>query len=208
MMGIASLGGKTFHIDPSLVHWDFAMKVVDTKTVGGKVIQVLGTTLGDMIVTGSFAPVRRRGQTAAWEAEEEFMEQVKDWARETEGETNPAPLRFTYPPRGWDFHVFIKNVSPTRQANEEFAPKYTLTLFIVEDRTRVVVKGIKDLYIQRLFDGVGWKQTKYNGPSQAEVDSILQGRSIGDYLRDEFNQAAAGQTDNPLPTGSDVNANE
>lgn len=200
-MGAATLGGVKFHIDPSSVQWDFAMKVVDTKTVGGKVVQVLGTRLGDMIVRGSHVPHRRKGDTAAWEAEHRFLEQVKEWSRAAEGKRNPPPLRFTYPPKGWDFQVYVKSLSPVRESNTEFAPRYQLTLFVVEDRTRVVVRGIRDLYIQRLFNGVGWKQTKYNGPSQAEVDEVLQGRGVGDYLRDEFNAAAAGAASNLLPTG-------
>jgi len=46
------------------------------------------------------------------------------------------------------------------------------------------------------MDGVGWKQTKYNGPKQSDVDALLspyQG-SVEGYLSAQFGQAAAGSS--------------
>jgi hypothetical protein len=123
-----------------------------------------------------------------------------------------TPLAFNYPPRGWRFQVFVKTLAA--RAGEgavshdvgTLNPGFTLTLFIVEDSTTRVVTGIKDLYIQRLMSGIGWKQTAYNGPmTQAEVDQTLAPFS-GDlkaYLADQFDQAAGFHPSN-VPEGTGV----
>ena len=61
-----------------------------------------------------------------------------------------------------------------------------------------IVKGVKDLYIRRLMDGVGWKQTEYNGPNLTAKDSLLApyGGNVGEYLRAQYFDAADGSSTN------------
>lgn len=201
-MGIAMLGGIPLPIDPSSVSWDFAMKIAEHQTLGGKVIQVFGTDLGDMTVSGTFGNgIRAKGDTAGWEAQERFRLQVVSWTQKDIATHAPIPLRFLYPPKRWDFQVHVKAFSDgsgrIEQAADIFNPGYSLTLFIVEDSTRKVVKGIRDLYLSRLMNGVGWKQTKYNGPDQKDVDAKLAayGGDAGAYLKAQyFAASAAGAT--------------
>lgn len=170
----ATLGGVPFRINPNSVKWTFQMKVSQIETVGGRVVQIFGTELGDMQVSGVFGNGdKSKGDTEGWQDQVRFAERVKAWTEAAQN--NGKPLRFVYAPKKWDFHVFIKAYTNPegRTVNHDvttFNPKWTLTLFIVEDRTGVVTKGIQDVYIQRLFDGIGWKQTAYNGPLQ-EIQS-------------------------------------
>ena len=53
-MGNAVLNGIPFRIDPSSISWPFTVKTSSNKTIGGKVLQVFGTQLGDMTVAGTF----------------------------------------------------------------------------------------------------------------------------------------------------------
>lgn len=180
-MGLAVLGDLPMRIDPLSVKWDFRMSVRDRKTLDGKVVQVLGTTLGDMTVTGVFGfGDRSKGDEAGWEEQERWRQAVKTLTRTTSLDRTPDPIRFLYPPKKWDFHVYVTRVNePVRHANEVFNPTWGLTLFIVRDNTNVVVKGIRDLYIQRLMAGIGWKQTSYNGPlTQEDVDTFLSGQGV------------------------------
>lgn len=204
MPGMATLGGKPFLIDPSQVQWDFAVKAAEKMTVGGKVVQVFGTKLGDMVVSGSFGfGDRAAGDEAGWEYQSRYLGQVQRWAAQSVN--NGAPLRFTFTPRGWDFHVYIKAYSGRQGpavglTPTEFNPAWTLTFFIVEDNTGVIVKATRDIYISRLLNGVGWKQTKYNGPKQEEVDALLSpyGGDIGGYIAAQAGDAASGgDTDAP-----------
>jgi hypothetical protein len=172
-----SLGGLPLRVNPHEVRWNFKMKVADTPTMGGKVIQILGTTLSDLTVSGKFGRgLRDKGDLEGWESELRFRDQVKKWAQQAEESEKPKPLRFTY--------------SPTSHTVENINPEWQLTLFPVDDGAMRVVDGVKDLYIARLMDGVGWKQSEYNGPTQAEVDQTLDpfGGSVPDYYRDRISK--------------------
>ncbi len=181
-MALATLGGYPLPVDPDSVAWTFRMKTAEILTLGGKVIQVYGTDLGDMAVAGSFG----RG---GWEARDSFTKRVQDWALADANTLHPKPLRFSMPSKGWDFRVHVKAYSADggehEHSNENFAPRWGLVLFIVEDSTLKVVKGIQDLYLARLMNGIGWKQTKYNGPTQQEVDDRLSpyAGSVGEYIK-------------------------
>lgn len=209
-MGFASLGGLSFRIDPDSVSWSFAMKVSRRKTVGGDVVQVYGTELGDMTVSGVFGSGdRSRGDQSGWEDQERFRRRVEAWVDDSIATAGARPLRFLYAPRRWDFQVLVRGLTSAdgpavMHANAEFNPQWTLTLFVVEDSTRRVVAGIKDLYVARLMNGVGWKQSAYNGPmTQAEVDKTLApyGGDLRAYLIEQFNQAA-GVPDRADTTGT------
>lgn len=177
MPGRGSLGGVPFLIDPRSAQWDFGMKLAEKKTVGGKVVQVYGTRLGDMVVSGNFGRGdRAAGDEAGWEYQERFLGQVKRWAHQSE--QGGPPLHFMFPPRGWDFHVVLKGFrgrggSSITHSNTEFNPQWNLIFGIVSDNTGIVVRATMDIYIQRLMDGVGWKQSKYNGPKQSDVDDMF-----------------------------------
>lgn len=199
-MGLASLGGLPLVVDPTSVQWTFRMKTAEHVTLGGKVIQVYGTDLGDMTVSGVFGRGDARlGETASWEAMERFRVQVEAWATSDANSAHGAPLRFLYPSRKWDFKVHVKAYTSGggefEHSNGNINPRWTLTLFIVEDSTNRVVKGIQDMYLSRLMNGIGWKQTKYNGPNQAEVDRILQpyGGEVGTYLQSGLTGNTQGQ---------------
>ncbi len=199
-IGNASLGGLPFRIDPDSVSWSFAMKVSRRTTVDGVVVQVYGTELGDMTVSGVFGGGDlTQGDQGGWEAQERFRRQVEAWAEDAVATAGVRPLRFLYAPRRWDFQVLVRGYTgagggpAVEHANELFNPKWTLTLFVVEDSTRRVIAGIKDLYVKRLMDGIGWKQSAYNGPlTQADVDKVLApyDGDLRGYLIEQFNQAA------------------
>jgi hypothetical protein len=215
-VGVATLGGVPFRIDPDSVSWSFKMKVADRPTVGGKVVQVLGTSLGDMTVTGRFGNGDRAlGDVEGWQEQARFLAQVKAWVQEALDSSGARTLRFVYPPRRWDFRVLIKAYNApdggpaVRHDQADFNPGWQLVLFIVEDVAGRVVSGIQDLYIQRLMAGIGWRQSAYNGPTQEQVDATLEpyGGDLSAYLAEQFNQAAGyhrGDTAAPAadPAGS------
>src|SRR4051812_24078460 len=47
-----------FRIDPTEISWDFKINTSVTNTVGGRVVQVTGATLSDIIVHGGFGERR------------------------------------------------------------------------------------------------------------------------------------------------------
>ena len=172
---VATLGSWRVRIDPTQVAWDFSVKASVTPTVGGRVVQVYGVRLGTMRVTGTVGK-------AGWREANRLLAQIKAWGDAQSKALHPAPLRFRYPPKRWDFAVFVTAMhapdapdgSAVLHANAVIAPKFTLELFIVEDNTKLATVAM-DVWISRLAEGVGWKQTAYNGPlTQAQVDDLLQ----------------------------------
>jgi hypothetical protein len=189
------LGGIRLRTAPDEIRWNFSMKANDAKAIGGKVIQICGLKISDITIKGTFTPDKAEGDEHAYQQLLRFRSWVDEQTEATK--EGRKTLRFTYAPRGWDFNVFIKSFNggaPNFVGINDFAPKMEIALFPVDDTSRDIVKGIRDLYIKRLLDGVGWKQTDYNGPTQQEVDDTLAGRSVQEYLADQYEEAAYGST--------------
>lgn len=184
----AYLGGIPFRTGPDQIRWDFSMKVHEQKTIGGKVIQILGVTVGDMKVTGMFGS-GKDADHGNWDQMYRLRAQVARMVRKTEQDKANTSIEFVYAPRGWKFHVFIKSMTPVVIADTEIAPRWVLTFHLDEKASRQIAKDIEDLYIERLMDGVGWKQSDYNGPSEANLAEILAGRTVGEYLAEEAQKA-------------------
>lgn len=186
-MGIALLGGEAFSTDPESIRWNFRVKAPRTRTIGGQVIQITGLHISDMTVIGKFGA---ETSVDPWQEYNLFRAKIKDWVNTLQHDAALTPLRFVWPPRGWDFGVYVKAFTPITHSNTNIAPQFQLTLFL-SDGTNSIAKGIKDLYMKRLMDGIGWKQTAYNGPTGQEVDDILSpyGGSAGQYLASETQAA-------------------
>jgi len=190
-----TLAGQGMRVNPDEMRWNFKMKVADQAAVGGKVIQILGVTMSDITLRGQFSRDRSMGDRDATDAAERFRIRIKNIAKKSMNDSTTPPVRLTYPPRGWDFEVYVKSLSPVDLTIGEFAPRWELVLFPFGDGANKVVRGIKDLYIKRMMDGIGWKQTSYNGPmTQALVDETLGGESVEQYLGGQLGEAFAGDT--------------
>lgn len=178
-MGIATLGGIPFRIDPMSVSWSYNIKTSVTLTVGGKVVQVFGTEISDMSVSGKFS---------SWQEQEDFLVRVEGWIDYVTDDYTRPPLRFTYAPKSWDFLVYVGNFTQPNAgdgvalSSGEIAPPWSLSLFVVEDNGGLEV--IKDqalkAYVERLAVGIGWKQTAYNGPmGTQETQEFITGTGLG-----------------------------
>lgn len=208
-MGYANLGGLTFRIDPSQVSWAYKANVAVTPTVGGRVVQVHGVTLGDMTIRGLFGQDRKGGRES-WQLAEEFATSVqklvdKQSSRPTMAQltgTDPTPMhptiRFVYndansitrrglPVHDWDFSVYVKSLrdlggqSTVEHSTGKFSHGYTLTLFLVQDNTGKLAEVAQNSFIDRLSKGLGWKRGPYNGLMTAnDLASYLQGKGAAD----------------------------
>lgn len=184
-MALATLNGVPLPFDPDSVAWDYQIKTHVEDTIGGRVVQVIGTRLGDMSVAGSFRD---------WEAQDAFYRRVAAWVDRQTATKGRATLRFVYTPKRWDMHVLIKAFRDGRgngitHDNNIIAPRYLMTLFVVQDNVGNITRGIQDAYIARLVEGVGWKfSTDYNGPDAMGNESTVLG---------QFQAAAAGTASLP-----------
>lgn len=202
MTGLATLGfsggpSVTFRLNPNSVDWNWTINTSVTPTIGGRVIQVLGATLDDVVIQGDFGQSRGDGPDGeSWLLAESFYKKIRDimeW--QSRDATIPAkmhqPAVFNFPLKNWRFAVYVKDLSDPDGGGSvthsigKFAHRYALTLFIVEELSDSLVKagtshGVLndakakaiDSYLSRISDGIGWKFSKYNGNANPSVNDL------------------------------------
>jgi hypothetical protein len=192
-MGVASLNGRLFRLDPSTVQWTYKIKAAVFDTIGGRVVQILGVNFGDMTLNGFFG-------VGGWQEQQVFLDNMRAIAEQqvstsfttVNRQLSAAPVPFQYPPKGWDFLVYLKDFTQpggegtsVTHAEEIINPAWQLTLVIVEANAGLNVLGsaAANDYISRLSQGLGWASTaelrSYQGTiSQQDADALLQAQNI------------------------------
>lgn len=104
---------------------------------------------------------------------------------------NPLALTYHDGIHNWSFKVLIKALDDgdgsgsLNITNGKFAYKYKITFFIVETDSTLVRKVASDYFLSRISDGLGWKQTAYNGPpdvQDAQDFITFNGGSVSAFL--------------------------
>ncbi len=190
--GLASLGfpqgpSVVLRLNPTSVSFNFRINTNVTETVGGRVVQVLGATLSDLTIQGSFGE-RRGGEHVESRAyAEQFlakMKQMAEWQSRDATRHSPmnAPAVFSFPAKGWRFQVYIKDLTDPDGGGSishrpgKFSYDYVLTLMVhadMSDTSKILGKSNGALaikrdqaiqsYINRIADGIGWTFTEFNG---------------------------------------------
>jgi len=185
----ASIDGMNFVIDPQTVNWNYTTKIATQKTVGGKVIQLLGFNMGDLVVTGQWP-----GFHMAWQQKKflERMIRIADAQVPIIGQPAPKPVRFMWPNMSWDFWVFLRDFKQNgttvaiERSESNFTPTYTLTMFVYEDNGNIlsaIQTSAAATFLKRISAGMGWVQSDWNGPMTIEeVSETLAGRSVFEYI--------------------------
>lgn len=225
-MALANLGGLTFRINPSQVSWNYSVDAAVIPTVGGRVVQVYGVTMGDMTIQGLFGQERTGQRRESWQLAEQFQKDIsllvqKQSAIPTAAQLSGAdptpmhqPFRFVYADEkhNWDFTVYIKALKDFANASAtvdhktgKFSYGYALTLFIQQDNTGKLTQVAKNEFIDRLSNGMGWKRSEYNGfMSLQELENYLHSNTsdgtIHNLVLQQFTQAGQGQV--PTTNGS------
>lgn len=207
--GVARLyfkGGPavTLRLNPNAVDWNFKINTSVTETVGGRVVQVLGATLSDITVQGSYGESRGKTHVESRVYAERFLAKMKEMAAwqsrdATKHQSMHQPAIFSFPVKGWNFEVYIKDLTDPDGGGSvthrpgKFSYDYQLTLFVHADisdtahilgRSNGVIETQKDKaiasYINRIADGIGWHFTEFNGQggtAQVVQESI---KPVGD----------------------------
>jgi hypothetical protein len=188
-MGRATLGTYEFRIDPKSVKWSYSVKTNVTETVGGKVIQVFGTTVEAMTVEGS---VGRGGKQEYRELLGSLVTMAKAQA------SSDGPVRFSYPPKGWEFDVYITGITDAQGATftesfDKFHYSFTISLAIAEENAGLK-KVAQDAYLERLAKGIGWIPNEYQGPDDpASALAIAQAAGFAPPPEDDDDEPSGPQ---------------
>lgn len=187
----ASIGGISFRLDPERVSWGYKVKTNVTSTVGGKVVQIFGVVIDDLILFGSFG----RG---GFLAQLDFYNKMRALLDKQSSEEIPKPVRFIFPARGWDMNVYIKAISDPESDTSmqvrpnRINPQWQITLFVSDGGTKLKKVAMDD-YLKRLAEGIGWEVSDFNGPGD-ETTAVGQ---IG-----ESGLVTSGSTGSPASTPS------
>lgn len=214
--GHARLGNYAFRLDPDQIHYDYTIDYATINTLGGQVIQVLGATIGDITITGSFGQDRGQTRRSSWEIAEQFHTAIKSMidgqTLRRQGGQGPIhqPIRFTYTDgvHDWDFKVLIKGVKDAiddgaiEHVTGKMSYHYTLTLFLVEDSSLKLQKITTDMFISRISNGLGWKRSGFNGMKglNQAINWITKNSSDGTFAG-YLENLAAGKVTTPKGTG-------
>lgn len=171
-MGLASLGfaggpSLNFRIDPDSFDYNVKVHTSVTDTVGGRVIQVLGSSISDVTVAGSIGESHARGRGndgehagVSWKMATQFfssiqgLQQLQSAGTNTPGSSNTStfflrPATFIYSPKGLRFQCYIKSISdPAGDGSVGVVHKvgrsnyqYVLSLFPVQEGSTDLVKA-------------------------------------------------------------------
>ena len=192
-MGKATLGfaggpAIAFRVDPDGIQWAFEVLTNVVETIGGRVIQIIGSQLSDLTVTGSFGQDHSTPRGESWRQAEAFLLLIRQIMDHQAQDANQQammhpPAVFTYPPKNWRFQVYVKDFSDADNPGTsvvltpgKFNQRWRLTLFIVQDASTALVQagssnGVVSkqaeaaiaAYMARISDGIGWKFTQYTG---------------------------------------------
>jgi hypothetical protein len=195
-MGIAQLGNYTFRLDPNQIHYAYQIDYTTIDTLGGQVVQVLGSTIGDITIAGQFGQ-DHKNKRESWQMAESFHATIRAMMDQQvvppKKPSDPIhqPIRFTYHDgvHNWDMKVLIKGISDLNgtgsieHSNGKYSYGYTLTLFLVEDSSLLLSKINTDKFIARVANGVGWKRNKFNGSQslQQAIDFIQKHSDDGTF---------------------------
>jgi len=155
-----------FRIDPDSIDYNIQVHTSVTQTVGGTVIQLLGTSISDVTVAGSIGEDHTRGRDTdgvhkgvSWKLAEEFFQAIQAIQQvSAKGSTQPGsatkttsiqPVTFIYSPRGIRFQCYIKSITdPAGDGTAGVVHKvgranfqYVLTLFPVQEGSTSLVKA-------------------------------------------------------------------
>jgi hypothetical protein len=199
--GITSLshpdvGTFRFRSNPKQFNWSYTLNKRIDQTYGGRVVQLLSTSIDDF----SFTADCGAGRWAEMNRVAKFMRDVMVSQR------NGRPATFEYTTRGWKFNAFVVSV-PFADAVEEVLREFEISMKVQEDLSGLISSNTLAAELRRLQDGLAFRRSKYNDPrfqnGQAvndpeAFDSIANGAA---RVATQLSGAAFTVAQNFLPNG-------
>jgi hypothetical protein len=158
-----------FRTNPNEIWWNYELITKVHQTYGGRVVQLLGTRLGDL-------SIKVEAGRGGWPYLIRMVTYLRELMSEQRGVQPPAT--FEYTTRNWRMNVYSLTI-PFEDRVEATTREVQLNFKIQEDLTGVASQLALDAEIARLQEGVygpgRQPHNKYNDPAQ-------MGKSEGDPL--------------------------
>lgn len=161
MIGVGEIQ-HVFSMNPDEVKWSYKNNSVSRDTIGGRVVQLLSSSVEVMTVTGRSGS-RRELQILSNNLKKIMQYQIK----------NSEPVNFKVPSRNWNFLVYIQNVSGLGWDVTTTSYPYELNLVIQDDLTGISSKMINKEVFDNLMQGIGYNP-EYHGGNSAEAIQYIE----------------------------------
>jgi hypothetical protein len=160
-----------FRTNPNEVWWNYSLITAVENTYGGRVVQILGAKIDDLVVTVECG----RG---GWD----YLNQVVGFMREMIAEQRKGvPGTFSYTTRDWRLKVFALSV-PFQDSVTATTREIELRFKVQEDVSGVQTSISLSSELGRLKDGIGFTKNEYNtgngGTDQQQTPNLLSPTSI------------------------------
>ena len=161
--GIASLTHGTknivFRTSPNSVMWSYKLNTATENTYGGRVIQLLSTSMEDLKVV---IECGLGGWNYAMQVAEFMRNMLID-------QRDGTPGRFQYTTRGWDLKVYAVSI-PFQDSVTETTRELELSFKIQEDMNAILTRQTVSAELAKLKEGIGFERTQFNSGAGFEGD--------------------------------------
>jgi len=141
----------TFRTNPNEITWDYELITHIDQTYGGRVVQILGVKLDNLVVKVDC------GQ-GGWPYAMRVVQFMRDLMV---NQRNGQPATFTYTTRNWNMKVFALNV-PFADSVTETVRELELNFKIQEDISGTnIASSISDA-LSALQESIGWTASGFN----------------------------------------------
>lgn len=185
-----------FRTNPNEITWDSELITHIEQTYGGRVVQILGTKIDNLVVKVDC------GQ-GGWPYAMYVIQFMRDLMV---NQRNGQAATFTYTTRNWQLKVFALNV-PYHDAVEETIRELTLNFKVQQDVSRVQTQASIGEALSSLVEGVGFFANEFNSTAAAlGVPSNASGGGAATALQSSLPitlpTAMTGPPDLGIPGGS------
>jgi hypothetical protein len=177
--GIASLyfNGQTlrFRTNPNEIWWSYTLNTNVEQTYGGRVVQILGTRIEDLVI-------KIECGNGGWP----YLTKVVDFLRNMmleQRKNGGKTATFSYTTRSWRMKVYALSV-PFQDQVTATTRELEIRFKVVEDLTGQMTQMALSNELARLTDGIGFRKSKYNDPKLNTGSTVAHESPAGVSLTD------------------------
>src|SRR3954462_3750322 len=158
-MGVATIQAQPtlrLRVDPEAITYNYVLNTKVEETYGGRVIQILSTTVTDLTVPCMAGKGGRQylGQVAS------FFKNMMVWQRDSQNLGT-----FSYSPKNINLRVYAAALQ-IEDSTGNIAFPFVMQFKVMEDISGQAAGNAVDAEINKLKDGVGYRRNQYNDPLQ------------------------------------------
>ena len=143
------------NFDPNAINWTYNLNTHVDETYGGRVVQVLSAYIGDITIQAD-------GGSGGWKYLQSLALFCRDFMYQQKETGRPGIFRF--PQRGWEFKVYLSAI-PFSDSRDNVKKSFMIKMKVQEDISGVLSGETVRAELNKLRNGIGYEQNKYNFPN-------------------------------------------